>query len=64
MSTTNGDSPQDTRFWHPFADMHAVRGREVVIDHAEGIWIYDSDGRRFLDGTASLWYANVGHGRT
>ncbi|HEX3690062.1 MAG TPA: aspartate aminotransferase family protein [Solirubrobacteraceae bacterium] len=63
MSIVNGDSPQDTRFWHPFADMHAVRGHEVVIDRAEGIWIYDSDGRRFLDGTASLWYANVGHGR-
>ena len=63
MSTINGDTPRDTRFWHPFADMHAVRGHEVVINRAEGIWVYAADGRRFLDGTASLWYANVGHGR-
>jgi putrescine---pyruvate transaminase len=63
-SSSNGASSQDTRFWHPFADMNAVRGHEVVIDRAEGIWIYDTDGRRFLDATASLWYTNVGHGRT
>jgi adenosylmethionine-8-amino-7-oxononanoate aminotransferase len=25
--------------------------------------VFDSEGRRYLDATASLWYANVGHGR-
>ncbi len=25
--------------------------------------MWDTDGRRYLDATASLWYANVGHGR-
>ncbi|MGH2894620.1 MAG: aspartate aminotransferase family protein [Solirubrobacteraceae bacterium] len=44
--------------------MTAVSGHELVIDRAEGIYVYDTDGRRYLDGTASLWYANVGHGRT
>ena len=63
-SSGNGASSQATRFWHPFSDMHTVQGHEVVIDRAEGIWIYDTAGRRYLDGTASLWYANVGHGRT
>jgi putrescine---pyruvate transaminase len=50
-------------FWHPFANMAAVRGRELVIDRGEDVWVYDGDGRRYLDGCASLWYANVGHGR-
>lgn len=63
-SSSHGLSQQATRFWHPFSDMSAVSGHELVIDRAEGIWVYDSDGRRYLDGTASLWYANVGHGRT
>lgn len=49
--------------WHPFSDMAAVRDREFVVDHAEGPWVYDESGRRYLDGCASLWYANVGHGR-
>ncbi|HLA66123.1 MAG TPA: aminotransferase class III-fold pyridoxal phosphate-dependent enzyme [Acidimicrobiia bacterium] len=50
-------------FWHPFANMGAVSGHEFVVDRAEGVWIYDTDGRRYLDGTASLWYCQVGHGR-
>jgi len=44
--------------------MGAVSGHEFVVDRAEGVWIYDTDGRRYLDGTASLWYCQVGHGRT
>ena len=53
----------ETRLWHPFADMRVVRHAELVIDRGEDVWVWDSDGRRYLDATASLWYANVGHGR-
>jgi putrescine aminotransferase len=55
--------PADTRLWHPFADMHAVRGAELVIARGEGAYVWDDEGRRYLDGTASLWNVNVGHGR-
>ena len=55
----NGDS----RLWHPFADMGAVRHAELVIDRGEDVWVWDDQGNRYLDATASLWYANVGHGR-
>jgi adenosylmethionine-8-amino-7-oxononanoate aminotransferase len=53
----------ESRLWHPFADMGAVRHAELVIERGEDVWVWDSEGRRYLDGTASLWYANVGHGR-
>jgi putrescine---pyruvate transaminase len=53
----------DTRFWHPFADMGSVRSAECVIERGEDVWVWDNEGRRYLDATASLWYANVGHGR-
>jgi adenosylmethionine-8-amino-7-oxononanoate aminotransferase len=56
-------STNDTRFWHPFADMGAVRHGELVIDRGEDVWVWDRQDRRYLDATASLWYANVGHGR-
>lgn len=53
-----------TRFWHPFADMAAVRtAGEVSIVRGDGCHVWDADGRRYLDATASLWYCNVGHGR-
>src|ERR1700754_2754781 len=51
-------------FWHPFADMAAVSQHELVIERGEGPWIFDTDDNRYLDATASLWYANLGHGRT
>ena len=40
----------------------AVSG-ELVIDHGEGAYVVDEQGRRYLDATAGLWYCNVGHGR-
>ena len=55
--------PADTRLWHPFANMHAVRGHELVIARGDGVHVWDEDGTRYLDGTASLWCVNVGHGR-
>jgi putrescine---pyruvate transaminase len=52
-----------TRFWHPFADMGAVSEQEFVIERGEGVYVYDGAGKRYLDATASLWYANLGHAR-
>jgi putrescine---pyruvate transaminase len=54
---------RSSRFWHPFADMGAVRDAELVLERGEDVWVWDADGRRYFDATASLWYANVGHGR-
>jgi putrescine aminotransferase len=53
-----------TRFWHPVADMHAVAASgELILDRAEGIHVWDENGKRYLDATAGLWYCNVGFGR-
>ena len=52
-----------TSLWHPFANMAAVAGNEVVIERGEGSYVYDTNDKRYLDGTASLWYANIGYGR-
>jgi len=62
-TTASSDAGAETRLWHPFADMAVVKQREVVLTRGEGVWLWDDQGRRYLDGTASLWLANVGHGR-
>ncbi|ACU54122.1 aminotransferase class-III [Acidimicrobium ferrooxidans DSM 10331] len=51
------------RFWHPFGQLYESDTNPVVFVRGEGIWVYDDTGRRYLDATAALWYANVGHGR-
>jgi putrescine aminotransferase len=53
----------ETKLWHPYADMTAVLGHELVIQRADGVWLWDDGGERYLDATSSLWYANIGHGR-
>jgi putrescine---pyruvate transaminase len=63
MAVSEHATTATTRFWHPFADMGAVSRREFVVERGEGVWVFDAEHRRYLDGTASLWYANLGHGR-
>lgn len=48
--------------WHPFTQ-HAVWQADgpLVIDRAEGVYLYDTDGRRYLDGVSSLWVTVHGH---
>ena len=43
--------------------MGSVRRSELVIERSEDVWVWDADGKRYLDATAGLWYVNVGHGR-
>ncbi|WP_260399023.1 aspartate aminotransferase family protein [Peribacillus simplex] len=47
---------------------HAMRGANssssnLIITKAEGAWITDIDGNRYLDGMSGLWCVNVGYGR-
>ena len=50
--------------WHPFSDMAAVSANgQFVLTEGRGTQILDDRGREYLDFTAGLWFANVGHGR-
>jgi adenosylmethionine-8-amino-7-oxononanoate aminotransferase len=50
--------------WHPFTRMDQWMDDEpLVIERAEGCWLVDTDGRRYLDGNASLWVNIHGHRR-
>jgi adenosylmethionine-8-amino-7-oxononanoate aminotransferase len=49
--------------WHPYTPMDAwTRTDPIVVRRAEGVWLEDVDGRRFLDGNASWYVAALGHG--
>jgi adenosylmethionine-8-amino-7-oxononanoate aminotransferase len=63
MAVTDRATTATTRFWHPFADMGSVSRQEFLVERGEGVWVFDAEDRRYLDGTAALWYANLGHGR-
>lgn len=48
--------------WHPFTHMKLwLADDPLVITHGEGVYLYDSDGRKYFDGTGSLWCNVHGH---
>ncbi|KEA63163.1 Omega-amino acid--pyruvate aminotransferase [Marinobacterium lacunae] len=49
---------------HPFTDTHALNAKGArVIERAEGVYLWDSEGNRIIDGMAGLWCVNIGYGR-
>lgn len=49
--------------WHPFTQHHEWLSYEpLVVERAEGFFLVDSAGRRYLDGVSSLWCNVHGHG--
>ncbi len=55
----------DSRHYlHPFTDHKDLRQKKSrIITRADGVYIYDADGRQILDGMSGLWCVNAGYGR-
>jgi len=50
---------------HPFTDMKKLNADGTrIIQRGEGAHIFDSNGKKYLDGFAGLWCVNIGYGRT
>ncbi|GIW44241.1 MAG: adenosylmethionine-8-amino-7-oxononanoate aminotransferase [Candidatus Binatia bacterium] len=48
--------------WHPFTQMTEWLGEPpLIIERGEGAYLYDVEGKRYLDGVASLWCNVHGH---
>ena len=49
---------------HPVSNLAAVRrDGALVLVRGEGVFVWDADGNRYVDGFAGLWNVNIGHGR-
>ncbi len=49
---------------HPFTDSGQLNAKGArVITRADGVFLWDSDGHRILDGMSGLWCVNIGYGR-
>jgi adenosylmethionine-8-amino-7-oxononanoate aminotransferase len=66
----NGPGPSDL---HELDRMHVLhpwtnfgpfeRDGALVISRGEGCWLWDAEGRRYLDAVGGLWCTNIGLGR-
>lgn len=49
--------------WHPFTQHQRWDAAEpLLIERGEGSYLFDTEGRRYLDGVSSLWTNVHGHG--
>jgi len=49
---------------HPWTDFRSFHEEgSLVVAEADGAYIYDSDGGRYIDGIGGLWCVNIGYGR-
>jgi taurine-pyruvate aminotransferase len=54
---------QDDQYvWHSMKPYNP--NATIVAEKADGSWVTDVDGKRYLDAMAGLWCVNVGYGRT
>ena len=64
-----GHTPEDIRqldlehCWHQYTEMSGYRHNQLVIVRGEGSYVYDIDGRRYIDAVSGLWNIQIGHGQ-
>jgi adenosylmethionine-8-amino-7-oxononanoate aminotransferase len=51
---------------HPWGDLSAL-GKDdwsSIVVRGEGVYVYDAEGNRLLDGPAGMWCMQTGYGRS
>jgi adenosylmethionine-8-amino-7-oxononanoate aminotransferase len=56
---------EDNRSWfHPWEYMPEVgQANRTIVTHGDGIYIYDEDGRKLIDGPGGMWNVQIGYNR-
>jgi adenosylmethionine-8-amino-7-oxononanoate aminotransferase len=62
MSNTNARAEGLKHLVLDLRQMKSFCEKPLVIEKARGIYLYDGDGRRYIDGISGIYVVNVGHG--
>jgi 4-aminobutyrate---pyruvate transaminase len=65
LQNPNSASARDRQsLIHPMTDLvrHAKEG-PLVIERGEGVFVYDDEGNRYLEGVSGLWSISPGFGQ-
>ena len=62
VSTPSPLMSKDEKYvWHAMKPYNP--DATMIVDKADGVWLTDINGKRYLDAMAGLWCVNVGYGR-
>ena len=63
-TTAQWQAADAAHFLHPFTDFQALaRKGSRVIERADNIYLWDTEGQKVLDAMSGLWCVNVGYGQ-
>ena len=63
-NTTNLQALDSAHHFHPFTNQGELKNQGTrIISKAEGVYIWENDGQKLLDGMSGLWCVNIGYGR-
>jgi len=63
-TTREWQAADAAHFLHPFTDFQALSRKGArVIERAENIYLWDTEGHKILDAMSGLWCVNVGYGQ-
>jgi len=63
LSSEELKSAAERHVWGHFSSLGKSVDGTTIIDRGEGAYVWDSDGKRYLDGLAGLYTTQVGYGR-
>jgi putrescine aminotransferase len=63
-TTQEWQAADAAHFLHPFTDFQALAKKgSRIIERADNIYLWDSDGNKIFDAMSGLWCVNVGYGQ-
>jgi len=64
MTNDNLQELARNHLWMQFTDMAYFQDHDIpLISHGEGCYVYDVNGKKYLDGLSGLFASQIGHGR-
>jgi len=64
LTTREIQTIDSAHYIHPFTDHKSLASKGArVITRGEGVYIWDSEGKKIFDGMSGLWCVNLGYGR-
>jgi 4-aminobutyrate--pyruvate transaminase len=61
--TINLSLVDEENLFHPITNLKAHSSEDMlIVDRGEGVYIYDTDGKKYLEGLAGLWCSSLGYG--
>ena len=50
-------------FLHPWEDCSTENTEYKIITNSDGIYLFDENGKKYIDGPGGMWCVNLGYGR-